>query len=330
MPSEVFHFRSLVIPLLNFSSSTSPEPDQLSHPSSSRKFFRGGAKSMKFPARKLLPLLVFTLTGFSIFRLLRIAVTTSSTSSSTPPLLSLHPTLESLCSSESTGCNRSSTSTTNQRKGRSIASRLSKKEFKLLSNLVKSRAPCNLLIFGMGNQHLKLSSLNSGGKTLFLEDDSNKINKLQQKVNSSWTYSVEYPIPAEKAYQLLKHARESPECGPAAASSSGLLMNSTCRLALTTLPRQVYEVRWDVVVVDGPSGDSPEAPGRMSAIYMAGLLARVTDNVTDVVVHDTHRTIEKWFSWEFLCKENMVSSKGRLWRFEIRGLPDSERFCALV
>ncbi|CAN0897985.1 Protein IRREGULAR XYLEM 15 [Linum grandiflorum] len=310
MPSEVFHFRSLVIPLLNLSSSSSSSSNSPeSHPSSSR---RGSAyKSMiKFPARKLLPLLVFTLSSFSIVRLLRIAVTTSSSpSSSSPPLLSLHPTHHS------------------------TDSRLSKKEFKLLSNLVKRKAPCNLLIFGLGNQHLKLSFLNSGGKTLFLEDDSNKINNFQPKINkeSSWIYRVEYPIPAEKAYELLKHARESPECRPA------ILQNSTggsCRLSLTNLPGQVNEERWDVVVVDGPSGDSPEAPGRMSAIYTAGLIARRASSsgknvTTHVVVHDVHRTIEKWFSWEFLCEENLVSSKGRLWSFEIGGeLRDFERFCA--
>ncbi|CAI0446479.1 unnamed protein product [Linum tenue] len=252
---------------------------------------------MKFPARKLLPLLVFLLSSFSIFRLLRIAITTTTSSSTvTPPLLPLPPP------NPTTG---------------PVATRLSKKEFKLLTSLIKSRAPCNLLIFGLGKQHLKLSSLNAGGNTLFLEDDSKKISEIQSdKSNATWIHKVDYPLPAKKAYELLKHARETADCGPDKASSLQL-QNSTCRLALRTLPRQVYEYKWDVVV----------APGRMSAIYTAGVLARASPNVTHVVVHDVHRTIEKWFSWEFLCHGNMVSSKGKLWSFRIGGEPRSGRFC---
>lgn len=89
----------------------------------------------------------------------------------------------------------------------------------------------------------------------------------------------------------------------------------------------MYETEWDVVVVDGPDGDAPEAPGRMATIYTAGLLARA-GNATDVVVHDVHRTIEKWFSWEFLCEKNLISAKGRLWNFRIPGESNSTRFCS--
>lgn len=85
-------------------------------------------------------------------------------------------------------------------------------------------------------------------------------------------------------------------------------------------PEEVYKLKWDVVVVDGPIGDTPEAPGRMPTIYTAGMLAR-TDGIgkktTDVVVHDVHRTIEKWFSWEFFCEQNLVSARGKLWVFRI-------------
>lgn len=95
---------------------------------------------------------------------------------------------------------------------------------------------------------------------------------------------------------------------------------------LTDLPREVYEVKWDVVVVDGPRGDSPQAPGRMATIYSAAIIAR-EGNTTDVVVHDTDRMIEKWYSWEFLCDENLISSKGRLWIFRIRNEKNSTSFC---
>ncbi|CAL1359511.1 unnamed protein product [Linum trigynum] len=149
---------------------------------------------MKFPAIKLIPLLVFLLSSFSIFRLLRIAITTTTSSSTTvaPPLLPLPPP------NPTTG---------------PVATRLSNKKLKLLTSLIKSRATCNLLIFGLGKQHLKLSSLNAGGNTLFLEDDSDKISEIQStKSNATWIHKIDYPLPAKKAYELLKHARESANC----------------------------------------------------------------------------------------------------------------------
>lgn len=90
--------------------------------------------------------------------------------------------------------------------------------------------------------------------------------------------------------------------------------------------QEVYQHKWDVIVVDGPSGDTPEAPGRMGTIYTASIIARA-GNMTDVVIHDVNRMIEKWFSWEFLCDENLVSSKGKLWIFRIRGQLNSTTFC---
>ncbi|MBA0578335.1 hypothetical protein Gorai_020621 [Gossypium raimondii] len=65
----------------------------------------------------------------------------------------------------------------------------------------------------------------------------------------------------------------------------------------------------------------------MSTIYTASILAR-SGKTTDVVVHDVHRTIEKWFSWEFLCEENLVSAKGRFWNFRISNQSNDTRFCS--
>ena len=200
---------------------------------------------------------------------------------------------------------------------------LTEKEFLLLANLVADRAPCNLLFFGLEHEYLSLSSINDGGTTIFLEDDPSKVlNMNQTDSNTTRIYKVEYWVPAKDAYKLLKHSRKNMAC----ANISGQLQSSTCRLALRNLPQEVYELTWDVVVVDGPSGNAPEAPGRMAAIYTAAVMAR-NGNVTDVVVHDVDRMIERWFSWEFLCDENLVSSKGKLWNFKIRGQLNSTEFC---
>lgn len=120
---------------------------------------------------------------------------------------------------------------------------------------------------------------------------------------------------AKEAYKLLKHARDGISCAP----NSGPLQTSACKLALTNLPKEVYTRKWDVILVDGPNSGGPEVPGRMTAIYTSSMIARAWNITSNVVIHDVDRMIEKWFSREFLCEENLVSSKGRYWNFKIKG-----------
>ncbi|KAK8306540.1 hypothetical protein V6Z12_D03G134500 [Gossypium hirsutum] len=245
---------------------------------------------MKFPGKKLLPLLVFILACLSILRLVKIAINTSHSSS---PAAAFSSSVEQKVPSNAAGVHIGSHKTSLN------ATLLAPKEFMFLSDLIRR------------------------GITIFLEDDPYKISEINADSNGTHIYEVEYKVPAKKAYELLKHARESPACAPA----TSLLQQSTCKLALRSLPKQVYQLKWDVVVVDGPIGDAPEAPGRMSTIYTASMLARA-GTTTHVLVHDVHRTIEKWFSWEFLCEENLVSSKGKFWNFSISNHSNSTRFCS--
>lgn len=262
---------------------------------------------MRIPGKKLIPI-ILVLSALSIVRLVRIATSTSSPR----PLFTLFPQ-----NNKDPTAQKTSSNTTH----------LTSKEFLLLSNLITRKAPCNVLVFGIQQQYLDLAALNAGGTTLFLEDDTEKISQVKFESNRTRVYKLESKTAAKKAYNLLKHARRNPACAPTAKP----LQQPACKLALRRLPAQVYETKWDVVVVDGPCGDGLEAPGRMAVIYTAGLLAR-GGNETDVVVHDVDRTIEKWFSWEFLCEENLVAAKGRLWNFRIRGESNSNsnstRFCS--
>lgn len=319
MPPEVPYYRSFAAPPVKFSDPSSPEAYTILP--IGRKYIRG-KKTMKIPGRRVIPLLVFILSTISILRLLRLA----NNSSSAPPLPAFPPTLQHTCNSASPECTNIPShvpgSQTTKFTTPANSTTLMKKEFKLLSDLIRSKAPCNLLIFGLEPQYLKLSSINSEGITVLLEDNPDRISATRAKSNNTRIYQVDYHLPAKKAFKLLKHARKSPACAP----SLGRLQNSTCKLALTNLPQEVYKQKWDVVVVDGPSGHSPEAPGRMSTIYTASIIARA-GNTTDVVVHDVDRTIEKWFSWEFLCDENLISSKGKLWNFRVTGKSNSTRFC---
>lgn len=315
MPPEVSHFCApQLTPTVQFSSTAASDTSPKSGTA---------ARRMKFRGKKLLPVLVFILSSLSILRLLKIAITTSRPSS---PAAALSSSVQQECSSPSECSQVTSYAQgvkSSPHKASASATLLTTKELMLLSNLITRKAPCNLLVFGLQSQYLSLSSINGGGITLFLEDDPYKISEIKASSNGTRVHKVEYQVPAKKAYKLLKHARENPACAP----TTSLFQQSTCQLALRNLPEEVYQLKWDVVVVDGPIGDAPEAPGRMSTIYTASMLARA-GNTTNVVVHDVHRTIEKWFSWEFLCEENLVSAKGKLWNFRISGQSHSTRFCS--
>ncbi|XP_044494164.1 glucuronoxylan 4-O-methyltransferase 1-like [Mangifera indica] len=326
MPPQVPYCR----PLLTTLAYSPFPPSSITH-----KYCLGTKGKRMNPGKNLIPLLVFILTTLSILRLLKLTIFTAPSrpfSSSPPPQQSPSLPFSSLPSPQHNACSPQACSNTPShpletsisppKTSSANATTLTKKEFKFLLNLIKPKAPCNLLIFGLEPQYIKLSEINAGGITIFLEDDSNKIRAIKSKSKRTEIYKVEYSIPAKDAYKLLKYARQKPACAP----RSGPLQVSKCKLALKNLPQEAYKHKWDVVVVDGPNGDTPDAPGRMSTIYTAGIIARA-GNTTDVLVHDTDRTIEKWFSWEFLCDDNLVSSKGKLWNFRITGQSNSTRFC---
>ncbi|XP_068651504.1 arabinogalactan O-methyltransferase 2 [Aristolochia californica] len=261
------------------------------------------------PLIKKLPfILLLVLSAISILRFIRIATTTTSSFSTTP----------------SPSHNTSSKRLTPLNLTLHWLHDLTPKELRLLTNLVPSRAPCNLLVFGIGFYSPVLAKLNAGGTTVFLEDDNERIKWAAKRMDATLIHSVNYPTRAGRAFELLRNARADPSCAP---HPEVPFRSSACPLALASLPDVVFKHQWDVVVVDGPSGDCPEAPGRMEAIYMTGLVSRA-GKMVDVLIHDVDRMIEKWYSLEFFCQENLVAAKEKLWHFKIMGSYSAARFCS--
>ncbi|KAL8230526.1 hypothetical protein R6Q57_000304 [Mikania cordata] len=246
---------------------------------------------MSLSKKKLILILIFILVSASLVRVLRITITTS-----------YFPNL------------KQDPNASNTRPDTYATKLLSEKELRFVSDIILQKSPCNLLVFGLEDQYLKLPTINGGGKTVFLEDRPEKLIKMMGDVKGSTrVFRIRYKTSAKEAYKLLKHARTHSSC----SLRSGIrTLTAKCKIAVTGLPKEVFKTKWDVIVVDGPGGDGPESPGRMGAIYMAGVLARA-GNETNVVVHDVDRMIEKWFSWEFLNEKNLVSSKGKFWNFKI-------------
>lgn len=186
------------------------------------------------------------------------------------------------------------------------------KEVSVTSQVLERRSPCNFLVFGLGHDSLMWSSLNYGGRTVFLEEDEAWIEKVTSKFPSLESYHVGYDTKLGQADDLMR-VGQGEDCRVV-----GDVRLSKCNLALKGVPREIFEVEWDLIMVDAPTGYFLGAPGRMGAIYTAGMMARNRkEGETDVFVHDVDRTVEDKFSKAFLCEGYMRQQEGRLRHFTI-------------
>ncbi|XP_047328463.1 protein IRX15-LIKE-like [Impatiens glandulifera] len=189
---------------------------------------------------------------------------------------------------------------------------------------------CNFLVFGLTKETLLWHSLNKNGRTVFVESNAYLVRDLESNQPEIEAYDVEFATEVTEMYDLIESVNEQVrnECRPVQN-----LLYSDCPLGINDLPNYVYDVEWDVILVDGPWGiNSGEAAGRMSAIFTAGVLARSKRNgekSVDVFVNEFDREVEWICSEEFLCtEENLVESKGSLAHFVIGKMNhDSNRFC---
>lgn len=188
------------------------------------------------------------------------------------------------------------------------------KEISVSSKVLKNKSPCNFLVFGLGHDSLMWDMLNFGGKTVFLEEDESWIKQVKRRFPMLKSYHVTYDSQVMQADNLMDVGK-GPECTVVSDPRY-----SMCQLGLKSLPTEVYETEWDVIMVDAPTGYYDEAPGRMTSIYTAGMMARNRKDVggeTEVFVHDVNRDVEDRFSMEFLCKGYMKKQEGRLRHFTI-------------
>jgi glucuronoxylan 4-O-methyltransferase len=186
------------------------------------------------------------------------------------------------------------------------------KEISVSARVLEKKSPCNFLVFGLGHDSLMWNALNYGGRTIFLEEDEAWIQQIRRRFPMLESYHATYDSKVNQANQLMEVGR-GPEC-----TALGDPRYSMCQLALKGLPGEVYETQWDLIMVDAPTGYYEEAPGRMTAIYTAGMMARNrVDGETDVFVHDVNREVEDRFSKSFLCESYMKKQVGRLRHFTI-------------
>ncbi|CAN0890045.1 Glucuronoxylan 4-O-methyltransferase 2 [Linum grandiflorum] len=187
------------------------------------------------------------------------------------------------------------------------------KEVSVSLRILHQKSPCNFLIFGLGHDSLMWSSLNYGGRTVFLEEDKTWIEKVLADIPSLEAYHVSYDTKVHQAGGLMDAGIGDEDCKAVSDPRE-----SKCRLALKGFPSEIYDMDWDLIMVDAPTGYHDEAPGRMTAIYTAGLMARNKEaGETEVFVHDVDRTVEDKFSKAFLCEGYLTEQEGRLRHFTV-------------
>lgn len=160
------------------------------------------------------------------------------------------------------------------------AIQLGTEQLKAICAAIKSKAPCNLLVFGLGNDSAFWSILNKGGVTIFLEDDHTWFREITKRFKNIKAFPVHYDTQRKdwKTY-----------------------LNDTSLLKMT-LPDAVEKEKWDVILVDAPAGYTDETPGRMSSIFLSSKLIR---HAGDIFVHDCEREVEDAFCNTFLKSENL-------------------------
>ncbi|CAI9764109.1 unnamed protein product [Fraxinus pennsylvanica] len=186
------------------------------------------------------------------------------------------------------------------------------KEISVSQRILDKKSPCSFLVFGLGHDSLMWTALNYGGRTVFLEEDKSWIEQIKKQLPSLESYHVAYDTKVTQADELLEIGIKE-ECNVVSDPRF-----SRCKLALKDLPNEVYDIEWDLIMVDAPTGYHDEAPGRMKAIYTAGLISRNRENgETDVFVHDVDRVVEDKFSKTFLCEGYLREQEGRIRHFTI-------------
>ena len=147
-------------------------------------------------------------------------------------------------------------------------------QIEAIAGAIATRQPrCNLLVFGAGHDSALWAEINSGGQTLFVED------------NATWA--------AEAEAAGLTVARH--DYGGITVAASLAMPDAV--IASAIVPPFLAATPWNVILIDGPAGWRDVDPGRALPLCWA---ARLADPATHVFLHDCERRLEGTFARRLL------------------------------
>lgn len=152
-----------------------------------------------------------------------------------------------------------------------------------IARAIRSSPCCRLLVFGCGMDSSFWERINAGGTTVFLEDDAAWLDTARARLSRAVVEPVHY--------------------GTRVADWPAQLENEES--LMLDLPDHIRELKWDVIIVDGPSGYQPDLPGRARSIYTASKLVAEGGRV---FVHDCERPLEGAFAARYLGEHRRVVS----------------------
>lgn len=157
---------------------------------------------------------------------------------------------------------------------------LSATQLKVIASIVKEKAPCKLLIFGLGYDSLFWVKLNKGGITAFLEDDKDWFRDITGKSKHIKAFLIDY------------HTK---------INDWKIFLESPFLLDMT-LPGNIDKEQWDIILIDAPKGYEDHNPGRMKGIFLS---TKLIGNSGDIFVHDCNREVEDIFCSKFFKTDNL-------------------------
>lgn len=163
---------------------------------------------------------------------------------------------------------------------------------KIITKIIKQK-PVNFLVFGVGNDSSYWININKGGRTVFIEDSPDWLEKIKTQDPRIEAYLVNYNS------NILEWEK---------------LLNRPDLLAMD-LPNKVTNTKWDVILVDAPEGWHDNCPGRMKSIYLSSKLIKIGGHV---FVHDCHRKVERVCCDKYLLKKNLVEEILNLRHYHIK------------
>ncbi len=163
---------------------------------------------------------------------------------------------------------------------------LTTKMLQNISKTIQRESPCNLLVFGLGNDSFLWSFVNSKGTTIFLEDNEKWFQRATKNSKVLVAHMVDYNTRL-KDWEIFL---ENPS------------------LLEMDFPDIVKSTKWDIILVDAPAGWG-KGPGRMKSIYQA---SKLVNRPGHVFVHDCEREIENIYCNTFLKEENLKTEINNL------------------